>query len=498
MKRSKSLNTLRDKDDKELDKINKNMELTPVYVRDDRIITFKNKNIKHIKWLTISSESMTINNLITCCKIQQTAMSKTTYNNCVFYVKEYKTCAIEIFAHSEATFNDCTFYTFSLTKVFNNKFISSLYGTNQYLNDNAKACVVIRDKSKATFNNCLFYCNNATILCIDDSTIEVNNCLFTALSYGKSKQCIYCYKNTTCIVNNSSFIKQHKYTQTIFCMMKCNITLVNILIKNSNTGVMLCEYSKLTMKRSLLTELETGIGLKDSSSAEIDHLNAYNINNQFVNSEDSTCIINDSIIDECKYRFMCCGLPGALLKLNNTIISNINIGIRALICSKVILNNCEINNCKNYFIDARSNSYVELNNCSNILFKSLDATILFNPIEHNEKRIEMRNTHKKNHYCMNCSKILDEIYIISNCGHLLCKDCSTLKYNECKICKSQVTRVIQVYEEEYCSICLDEETTTVLIPCGHCCACNECIYTMYKTKKCCPVCNVKFHQIYTL
>lgn len=48
---------------------------------------------------------------------------------------------------------------------------------------------------------------------------------------------------------------------------------------------------------------------------------------------------------------------------------------------------------------------------------------------------------------------------------------------------------VKVYLDEYCSICVDDETksTEVLLPCGHCCTCKDC-YNALQSPKECPKC----------
>ena len=52
--------------------------------------------------------------------------------------------------------------------------------------------------------------------------------------------------------------------------------------------------------------------------------------------------------------------------------------------------------------------------------------------------------------------------------------------------------------EELCVVCIDAETTQLLFPCGHICACLACAQILEAGTKVCPVCRAEFTAFCTV
>lgn len=90
--------------------------------------------------------------------------------------------------------------------------------------------------------------------------------------------------------------------------------------------------------------------------------------------------------------------------------------------------------------------------------------------------------------CSNCHKELnhDEVYCVSICGHLICKDCENLE--KCPVCNRKIEKVQQLFVEDQCVICLDRKPNIISLPCGHLCMCHECSIKNDAKGFNCPLC----------
>jgi len=47
---------------------------------------------------------------------------------------------------------------------------------------------------------------------------------------------------------------------------------------------------------------------------------------------------------------------------------------------------------------------------------------------------------------------------------------------------------IRIYEITECVICMDQNSTEILVPCGHLCMCKSCCESLLKSRSNCPIC----------
>lgn len=93
--------------------------------------------------------------------------------------------------------------------------------------------------------------------------------------------------------------------------------------------------------------------------------------------------------------------------------------------------------------------------------------------------------------CCHCNKLMsedDEPNILTPCGHLVCKDCSSL-IKKCPICDSPIKKAQRIYFEDECALCLDHKPNTISLPCGHMCMCYDCAMKNASNNFNCPICN---------
>lgn len=189
----------------------------PKFIRyDDHILTFPTERYNNefgvkdtskadtIKWLTISDSKTTINGLIGECKIQITAKSDVTFNDCILYLHSFEGAEtpVEIFAASKATFNNCVIYDVPIA-----------YATRPTKNDGTprhSVGVVARDRTEVTFNKCKFVVDDVGVLAMDNSAVSFKECRFEQYSSENpmyNRFCIYAYRGCVINVDNSKFTK---------------------------------------------------------------------------------------------------------------------------------------------------------------------------------------------------------------------------------------------------------------------------------------------------
>jgi hypothetical protein len=70
-----------------------------------------------------------------------------------------------------------------------------------------------------------------------------------------------------------------------------------------------------------------------------------------------------------------------------------------------------------------------------------------------------------------------------------------IKNKDIKIIENFDISFLKIFEINECVICLDSESTQVLIPCGHKCLCNNCSSNLLENSKCCPLCRTQITTI---
>jgi len=123
-------------------------------------------------------------------------------------------------------------------------------------------------------------------------------------------------------------------------------------------------------------------------------------------------------------------------------------------------------------------------------FPSSDEPALPGPM----KRIDVMNdVHKCGGSgpsgCVQCGRAAAKM--CDSCGHRVCEACEDMVSgtHRCPRCSMECERVVRVFEEETCCICLDAAATTIVLPCGHKCMCAECAVKIAAGVAKCPVCN---------
>jgi hypothetical protein len=104
--------------------------------------------------------------------------------------------------------------------------------------------------------------------------------------------------------------------------------------------------------------------------------------------------------------------------------------------------------------------------------------------------------------CLQCGEPAE--VICSPCGHrVLCKKCSNemMQRKEagdvivCPLCQTLFQEAVSEFGEPAgaaaCAICMDASCDTVILTCGHRCACYACTTKMWTEKRQCPMCQTK-------
>ena len=63
-----------------------------------------------------------------------------------------------------------------------------------------------------------------------------------------------------------------------------------------------------------------------------------------------------------------------------------------------------------------------------------------------------------------------------------------IKTTNMKIVPNLDISSLRIYEITECVICMDQNSTEILVPCGHLCMCKSCCESLLKNRSNCPIC----------
>lgn len=102
-----------------------------------------------------------------------------------------------------------------------------------------------------------------------------------------------------------------------------------------------------------------------------------------------------------------------------------------------------------------------------------------------------------NFLCIKCQKNKRDCFIL-NCGHkVYCTKCAeqALENKEkCPLCRFPIEKISTGFDasnDENCTICFENKSDCIILPCGHMGACASCLEDWFKNKKSCPFCRAK-------
>jgi hypothetical protein len=205
--------------------------------------------------------------------------------------------------------------------------------------------------------------------------------------------------------------------------------------------------------------------------------------------------------------------PGPVVFRNCTAVDIENIGASVRDWSSAIFENCRIANATGDAFSISGNSDAQFVDCTVeecagfafVVYNGARSTIENADIKGcggeiecflegavNLKRMTGTCHHhdaRKGSGCVKCRGQAGLICV--PCCHALCTECKAAveTAGECPICRMKCEAVIPVFGSGVCMLCLDEEPTVVIQPCGHKCLCEECSKQLYQAGDIrCPMC----------
>lgn len=99
--------------------------------------------------------------------------------------------------------------------------------------------------------------------------------------------------------------------------------------------------------------------------------------------------------------------------------------------------------------------------------------------------------------CLKCGTASREVFLVP-CGHkIFCQNCgkkAVEKEEKCPLCRFRITSITEgfsVSDDAICSICLENQTDSIVVPCGHTGFCVDCLNEWFTDKCSCPVCRAE-------
>lgn len=108
-----------------------------------------------------------------------------------------------------------------------------------------------------------------------------------------------------------------------------------------------------------------------------------------------------------------------------------------------------------------------------------------------------QNYVQSNLLCMKCNKNERNCFLLE-CGHkVYCKECAEEALNnkeKCPLCRFNIEKVsvgFETSDNDNCTICFENKSDCILLPCGHMGVCSSCLEDHFKHKKSCPFCRTE-------
>lgn len=86
----------------------------------------------------------------------------------------------------------------------------------------------------------------------------------------------------------------------------------------------------------------------------------------------------------------------------------------------------------------------------------------------------------------------DDLVLVSRPG---VKAFYQLKVANIKIVPNVDMSSLKIFEITECVVCMDENSTEIIVPCGHLCLCKNCCAQLLKTRSNCPICRRQIQTV---
>ena len=86
----------------------------------------------------------------------------------------------------------------------------------------------------------------------------------------------------------------------------------------------------------------------------------------------------------------------------------------------------------------------------------------------------------------------DDLVLVSRPG---VKAFYQLKVANIKVVPNVDMSSLKIFEITECVVCMDENSTEIIVPCGHLCLCKNCCAQLLKTRSNCPICRREIQTI---
>lgn len=241
-----------------------------------------------IRYLTISdSKGTTLRNFHGFCKIQITANSDVTFNDCEFISPEIgkAEACIEVFAHSKATFNDCIIHDFAPNQQERPK-----------LHDGTlcrAAGVICKSSALGVFNFCTFKADDVSVVVSTSGKAEFYDCKFEIENrMDKSMNHYYVYGFNSAKISMIRCTFNEFEGGCVFIHSRSVLYASDIIASHVATGFLnVTDQSDAYIKNiDVSTTQGSGIYIVKRSRLYADNINLYNIHGNGIQFRDSTGI----------------------------------------------------------------------------------------------------------------------------------------------------------------------------------------------------------------
>ena len=338
--------------------------------------------------------------------------------------------------------------------------------------DNSKC--IVRNCEINHVNESAIDIENESIGIIEETTFSeiVKNSIVSFLSELKTK-------NNRILSSKMPAIGVSEKSKAEICGDKISNAQLNCIVLRGASEVKIngCEIENVA---------QSGISISDTEKVTIMNCKIKNCEHSAVEAyNDSTVeITGNEICQMKKHAFL--AFTSGHMKANNNTISDVEGAMVKLIYKGGgdFFDN-KISNCSIQCECKTSSPYFFCNNGNFLCFTNDTSRV-------NESVSLVESSEVDNSLCLMCNKNQRDSYLIK-CGHnVYCIDCAKKaqeKHENCPLCRFPIDGVQKRFDSnELCIICMDNRPNCIVLPCGHICACSDCLDNWFKNNKVCPVC----------
>lgn len=362
-------------------------------------------------------------------------------------------------------------------------------------------------------------CTNSYVHDVDQNGINVSHCNETRFINNRFKN----IKSSSISISfrSNGFISENTFEDingnSIYVSEESKATILkNTITRICYPAFAVLQRCSVQISYNKISKVNrAGICIRGANRAVLDYNEIEDVKDCGVSISDSiNCVLMHNNIKKCNIAGFEAYNQAKVAFYDNQITDCGEFGIMVYTGATVTASRNKFTNISNAFIRFStkgggiftSNDVVK---CSKQLDGDTSGTFLFRsniPFESitNDEKNEDDDVKKVPRYvdpllgkCLKCGKASREVFLVP-CGHkIFCEECGqkAVEANEnCPLCRFKILSITEGFsnsDDTLCSICLENQSDSIVLPCGHTGFCSDCLNEWFTDKYSCPVCRAE-------